>query len=331
MSGSEASAAWRIFLCNWVVIGLIAAALLVAALVLGFSFKPTSLMLAFAVAAAYLAAAFHNMRRNSGAYSTIFFILGSTGQVLLIPVLMTPLTYIAASANFPLQDGALAAWDRWLGLDWNAYYAFVTQRPSLVYSAFLSYAMIGWPVFGIPIVLGVAQHYRRMQQFTLAFAIALIITTAITALVPAVGIYDANFFAKPNAPFQSTAFLDHLRDFPRLRDGSLRALDMASLTGIVTFPSFHAATAVIYLWALWAVWWMRPLAIVANIGMLLATPYIGGHYFVDVFAGIAIAMTGIAAARLISTWLTRPAPQPAVTLARGPALSPPAQRSVSPG
>jgi len=331
MPGSEATAAWRIFLCNWVVIGLIAAALLVAALMLGFSFKPTSLLLAFAVAAAYLAAAFHNIRRNSGAYSTIFFILGSTGQVLLIPVLMTPLTYIAASANLPLQDAALAAWDRWLGLDWPAYYAYITERPSLVYGAFLSYAMIGWPVFGIPIVLGVAQHYRRMQEFTLAFAIALIFTTAITALVPAVGIYDEHFFARPDAPFQSTAFLDHLRDFPRLRDGSLRMLDMAKLTGIVTFPSFHAATAMIYLWALWAVWWIRPLAVFANIGMLLATPYIGGHYFVDVFAGIAIAMTAIAAARLISTPLIRDAPQAAATLMPGGAISAATPRSVSSG
>jgi membrane-associated phospholipid phosphatase len=271
------------------------------------------------------------MRRNGGAFTTIFFILGSTGQVLLIPVLMTPLTYIAASANLPLQDAALAAWDRWLGLDWHAYYAYVTEHRAIVYCAFLSYAMIGWPVFGIPIVLGIAQHYRRMQQFTLAFAIALIITTAITALVPAVGIYDEQFFARPDAPFQSTPFLDHLRDFPRLRDGSLRVLDMANLTGVVTFPSFHAATAVIYLWALWAVWWMRPLAIIANIGMLLATPYIGGHYFVDVFAGIGIAATAIAAAGLIATRLTRQTPQAAGSLAPNRAISPATPRSVSSG
>jgi membrane-associated phospholipid phosphatase len=51
---------------------------------------------------------------------------------------------------------------------------------------------------------------------------------------------------------------------------------------------------------------MRPIAIAANIGMLLATPYIGGHYFIEVFAGIAIAIVSIAAARAASRWLTRP-------------------------
>jgi membrane-associated phospholipid phosphatase len=140
----------------------------------------------------------------------------------------------------------------------------------------------------------------------LAFAIALVVTTAISALVPAVGLYDAKHFANPNLPFTSEAFLEHLRDFPAVRDGSLRTMDLVNLTGIVTFPSFHAASAVIFLWALWAVWWMRPIAIAANIGMLLATPYIGGHYFIDVFAGIAIAIVSIGAARAASRWLTRP-------------------------
>ena len=106
---------------------------------------------------------------------------------------------------------------------------------------------------------------------------------------------------------------------------------MANLTGVVPFPSFHAATAVIYLWALWAVWWMRPVAIVANIGMLLATPYIGGHYFVDVFAGIGIAVTAIAAAGLIATRLARQTPQAAGSLAPNRAIPATTSRSVPSG
>jgi membrane-associated phospholipid phosphatase len=33
--------------------------------------------------------------------------------------------------------------------------------------------------------------------------------------------------------------------------------------------------------------------------MLLATPLVGGHYFIDVFAGIALSMLAIAAAQRI--------------------------------
>ena len=41
---------------------------------------------------------------------------------------------------------------------------------------------------------------------------------------------------------------------------------------------------------------MRPLALIANGGMLLATPLVGGHYFVDVIAGVAFAMLAISLA-----------------------------------
>ena len=101
-----------------------------------------------------------------------------------------------------------------------------------------------------------------------------------------------------------SAYLEQLHDLPLVRDGSLRVLDFNKLTGIVTFPSFHAAAAVLYLWAFWPVRWIGPIALVTNIAMLLATPICGGHYFVDVFAGIAIATASIMAARWIADWLT---------------------------
>ncbi len=54
---------------------------------------------------------------------------------------------------------------------------------------------------------------------------------------------------------------------------------------------------------------MRPLALMANVAMLLATPLVGGHYFVDVFAGVGLAVLAIAAARRIGDRSTRPEAQ----------------------
>ena len=39
---------------------------------------------------------------------------------------------------------------------------------------------------------------------------------------------------------------------------------------------------------------MRPPAVMAFTGMLLATPLVGGHYFIDVFAGAGLALCAIA-------------------------------------
>jgi PAP2 superfamily len=56
---------------------------------------------------------------------------------------------------------------------------------------------------------------------------------------------------------------------------------------------------VLYAWAFWPVRWMRPIALIANGAMLAATPIDGGHYFIDLFAGIAVAVLAVVAARAL--------------------------------
>jgi membrane-associated phospholipid phosphatase len=53
---------------------------------------------------------------------------------------------------------------------------------------------------------------------------------------------------------------------------------------------------------------MRPLALIAYIGMMAATPLVGGHYFIDVFAGVGLAVLAIVAAGLIGERSSRPVP-----------------------
>ena len=53
--------------------------------------------------------------------------------------------------------------------------------------------------------------------------------------------------------------------------------------------SFHAASAVLYMWALWPVRGFASLAIAMNVLMIAATPVIGAHYMIDVIGGIVVA------------------------------------------
>jgi PAP2 superfamily len=309
MGQPEELAAWRLFSCNWFVIGLMALTLLSAMAITGFSIDPLSALKPAGVAAVYIGFAYYNCHWRQRPNPRVVFILGSTGQVLLVPVLMAPMTYIVASANLPMQDASLNALDLALGLNWMAYFNFAYQHHALLFGSVLAYSMIAWPLFGAPIALGMTARYRRLQQFTLAFAIALIATTVISAFVPAIGTYELLKFMPDPDVFTPGAYLDQLRDLPLVRDGSLRHLEFGMMAGIVTFPSFHAAAAVLFLWAFWPVRWVGPVAAAINIAMLLATPICGGHYFVDIFAGIATAVVAILAAKWISDWLTRPAPR----------------------
>jgi PAP2 superfamily len=287
-----------------------AAALALGLALTGFSIQPASMLVPLGAAAIYVGAAYYNACVPHRRDPMVVFVLGSTAQLVLITLIMTPMTYMVAAAGLPMADASLDYLDRALGLDWRGYFSFVYARPQLITGLVLGYGMIGWPIFGIPVALGMTRHYRRLQEFTLAFALALIATTVISMFVPALGAYDQLGIKPDPAVFTPGGYLDTVRDLPLVRGGSLRELDIGKLVGIITFPSFHAAAAVLYLWALWSVWWLRPLALIANGGMLLATPIGGGHYFVDVIAGIAVAVLAIIAALRVGERLAEPAAQP---------------------
>ena len=297
--------AWRLFCWNWLMFGPMTATLLLSMAIGGFSLVLASVLKPVLVVGAYLGYAHYKSHWSRERDPRVVFILGSTGQILLVGVLMTPMTYIAAATNLPMQDFTLNTIDHSLGLDWRGYFDFVYSHHALLVASVFAYSMIGWPVFAVPVVLGWTGRYRRLQQFTLAFAIALVVTTIISIFTPAMGTYDfLRFMPDPNV-YIPGSYLEQLRDLPLVRAGALRHIDFDELAGIVTFPSFHAAAAVLYLWAFWPIRWFRPIAIVANCAMLLATPIGGGHYFVDVFAGIAIAALSIMAAKCIGRWLTQ--------------------------
>jgi hypothetical protein len=321
MGDREVQEAWRAYLLNWLPLCLIAQILLLCLAITAFSLEIESLLLKVVFMAGLFTAAGHYLMSLKSASSwapRLAFILLSIAQLELLGLFATPLSYILASANLPMQDANLARLDQLLSLDWRAYYRFVYERPALVPYIYLGYAMITWPTFGVPIVLGLTKHYFRLQQFTLACMLTVVATALISSLLPAVGTFY-EYGISPDLPvFRASGYLIQLHELPLVRDGSLRVLDFKTLGGIITFPSFHAAAAVLALWAFWGVWWMRPLALIANVGMLLATPLVGGHYFVDVFAGIALAMLAIAAAQRIGGRSTRAV---ARNMAQNPAVA----------
>jgi membrane-associated phospholipid phosphatase len=78
-----------------------------------------------------------------------------------------------------------------------------------------------------------------------------------------------------------------------LRAGTWRTLNLTQLMGIVTFPSYHATLPVILAWAQRDLPGWRVIAPVWAGLTILATPLFGGHYGVDVLAGIALAVVAL--------------------------------------
>jgi hypothetical protein len=301
---SENEQAWRLLRCNWIALAATGAALAAGVALTDFSIELPGLIFSLGFVAVYAGFAHANAASAKRRDPQVMFVLGGTAQIVLVTVVMAPLTYVTAAVNLPLQDANLLAIDRALGLDWAAYIGYANEHPLLAQWLSCGYAMIRWPIFAIPVILAAAHRYRRIGEFTLAFALALVVTTILSALVPAYGVYQQIGLDPAELEhIDARAYLDTVRDLAPVRAGTLRHLDLFALAGIVTFPSFHAASALLYAWAFWPVRWMRPVALLANGAMLASTPLNGGHYFIDLIAGVAIAVLAIIAARRLSAWI----------------------------
>jgi membrane-associated phospholipid phosphatase len=221
----------------------------------------------------------------------------STAQVLCILVLATLLTYPVAAADFPYRDAELYALDRMLGFDWRSYLAFVNAHPTLGLIGNIAYFSMKPQTALVIGALVIAARFGRLQQFTLALAVSLVVTIAIFMLVPAVAYY-AHLGVTPVefSNLQPSVPYEHVRHLEGMRLGLTTIIHFNDLEGMITFPSFHATSAILFTWAMWpfrrARWWMLGL----NALLIAATPIDGGHYAIDLAGGAVVAAFSIYAA-----------------------------------
>jgi membrane-associated phospholipid phosphatase len=296
MYDSDTRLAWRTFNLNWLPIAAFGVALLLAIARTDFSLEPVAFGLVAAMAVFLTLIVYaHALLRGEAADPKLIFWLGTTAQVIIITAIVGPLSYIANALDWPLRDQTLLFIDRALGLDPEPIATFVNNHQWLAKCLDVGYGFIKWPLLGVPIVLAMTLRLIRLQQFILALNIALAGTIAISIFVPAIGTYyGLNILPSERFHFlNSSVYNAQLHDILSLRNGSLRQLQMFRLAGVVSFPSFHAASAVLYMWALWPVRGFRFATISVNVLMIVATPVIGAHYVIDVIGGVALAAVSI--------------------------------------
>ncbi|WP_426613583.1 phosphatase PAP2 family protein [Bradyrhizobium sp. McL0616] len=323
MVDTDARTAWQLFHLNWLPIATMGGLLALGLSVTDLRLEPVAYGITLAIAATFIAIAYHHrIAKGDLADPKLVFSLGTIGQVILTCAIVGPLSYVAGKMGWPLQDQALLAIDRALGLDPEPIARYVNDHPWLADALARGYGLIKWPLLGIPVVLALTARYVRLQLFMLAMSLALAITIAISALVPAIGTYYGLQLPAAHFPDINTAvYAGQLRDILALRDGSLHELELFKLAGIVSFPSFHAASAALYVWALWPVRRIGGIAAALNLLMIAATPVIGAHYIIDVAGGIALAAGSIWAAKFCLAWLGR-APRASAATAPSAAWQP---------
>jgi hypothetical protein len=223
----------------------------------------------------------------------------STAQVIAFAAVGAPLSYIAASANAPLCDHWLDAFDRAVGFDWKALLGWMNSAPAVYALLRPIYLSLTLQMTTVVLCLAFSGRLVWLRVYTLAFFLVVLVSIAISAILPAAGAwphYGLSATDSQIVPAVSTSW----PVFYGLRDGSFRLLVAVGSEGIITFPSVHAALAVLVIAALWPIPALRYVAIAINLLMLVATPIHGSHYFVDVIAGGALAVLSLIAARAVA-------------------------------
>lgn len=199
--------------------------------------------------------------------------------------------YVCATADLPLRDAWLVTVDRHLGFNWLALYYLVASSHSLLvtlaFNYFFAFIIQSTAFF---LLLPVINPARNLE-LALTTVISVVTCALIAVILPAKG--PIFYFGVHPDPLIHKGLIAALRTFTALRHGTVT--DLAALNGgIIVFPSFHAAAAIIYTHAVRGSGHLFRVVATMNGFMLVSVPFIGGHYFADILAGALVGAFAIA-------------------------------------
>jgi len=223
-------------------------------------------------------------------------------HMLLFSATGALLSYLLARAGGTLWDDRFQAWDRALGFDWLAYVRLVDAHAWIAAPFRIAYASLIPQIIVIVVALGFTSRLLALRSVIFAAMLCGTITILLSPFFPAV----SNFvhLGLTTGDFRNVdpwAGYTHLADYEGLRNGTLGAVDFKKMQGIITFPSYHAGLATVTLWGFMQcpTKLLRWGGVTLALSTIAATPVDGGHYLVDVLAGMAIAIASIAVTRTI--------------------------------
>lgn len=278
----------------WRIIGVLGAIVLLSPLVTDFRIVWGSFYLPVSCSALLAGGSwFYGAKRRDPRLSSA---LGGTAQLIMFSAVGAPLSYLAASFGLPLRDSLFDAADKALGFDWLGWLGWLDSHPTLFLIFRVVYFSLSIQLAIAVLCLAFTGRLAWLRMFLLAFMCAAVVTIAISILLPSQSTWNHYGFTTVNPSSIVPATQTFWPVFQGLRDGTYRQLLAAGAEGIITFPSLHAALAVILIAAIWPLPGLRWLLLAVNAVMLCATPIEGTHYFVDILAGVMVAALSFAIA-----------------------------------
>lgn len=202
------------------------------------------------------------------------------------------LIYPLAAISAPFRDDWLTFADSLMGFHWPTFDAFV--RPAMPFIGWSYNTFTFQPLILIPLLF-IFDQSDRAWRFVIASSIMLLLTAAVFPFFPALG--AAQHFGVPTTlagpPFG--AVIQQMKTGTHLVTHSM-------IAGLVSFPSDHAAGAVLYAWAAWRLPLVWLIFLAVNALMFVSAITIGAHYLVDVVAGGLVGSFAILLSQHLLKW-----------------------------
>lgn len=275
--------------CLWALVG--GSALVVVAMMVGNRLPVVVASPAFAVLVGVVALFLEAWRRSARAATPLqarLRDLSEYGLILIaIGVLGAVASYQVAAVSRGFCDDTLQRWDEALHFDWLGLYALVVRHPLLQVTGSAAYNAVFLYPWAILIWHSWKGERAQAREFLLTFWLAAAITLALFPLFPARGALSHLWHgAVPYAPSNG---LDQGTVIAALRAHRLPGIELSSVTGLVSAPSFHTVCGLLFITFSWRIAQLRPLIVPLNLVLLAATPIEGSHYLVDMVVGAGVA------------------------------------------
>lgn len=249
-----------------------------------------------------LSSAFYeHVRKNPSIGSMLF----GLGFLLIFAASVNVISYFGLTIAGPRIDGPLAAIDRAMGIDWMELMLFTTGHPALNFAFKIAYRISIYETLFLMIWWGLSDRSRLTERLCLALVIGGAVTVIVWLLLPSFGAFTV--YTIPPTPALKNALAlnaDYANTLLHLWVHGPGHISPLTVKGLVGFPSFHAAQAIIATWYARKAKYLFAPFLAFNTVVILSTPIQGGHHVVDVVGGFGVAALAIWLSTVIANRVT---------------------------
>ncbi len=206
---------------------------------------------------------------------------GSTAKLLAYSFSIGVFSYFCATWKLPLIDEWLSAADRAVGFDWVSLYAWTGHHRIIKDVLLLAYSSLVAQIGFLMIWMVSTRRYERAQILLCLYIASGLCYILVSSLLPAAGAFGY---------YATATDTPYVQQFYTLRNGGVKVIDLFDLQGVIQFPSFHFALAVICTYVTWGIRFLFPTFAVLNFLVILSTPVIGGHFLADIWGGAILTI-----------------------------------------